>query len=159
MMHPRRVDLSSTRRRRLCPSAWPAAARGDGYTLELTRVTPERDNDLGENWRRSLDLGGSPGDVEGVTSVPRIFVRRGDLNADAKLNVTDVVLFLEALFRVREEPSCLAALDVNADAATDLADALAMLGFLFQGRVLSGVHECAPLEVRECQRWNFTAGE
>ena len=61
-----------------------------GLVHELTGVTPERDNDVSSNWRSSLELGGSPGSIQGVTFQPNRF-SRGDCAADGRLNVTDAV--------------------------------------------------------------------
>lgn len=145
--YPATVDFL----RYVSDGVWPAGARGDGYTLELAGVSPYRDNDAGENWRRSLALGGSPGDVEGITSTPRVMVRPGDVNADAKLNITDAILILQVLFHSDEEPTCRAALDIDRDAQADISDAIALLAFLFEGDTVPIPRECVVADDLECR--------
>jgi hypothetical protein len=46
---------------------WPTEADGHGYTLELN--DPSENNALAENWRASNIIGGSPGQINSVTSI------------------------------------------------------------------------------------------
>jgi hypothetical protein len=46
---------------------WPIEADGQGYTLEL--IESNMDNSLAENWRASKIVGGSPGQMNSVTSI------------------------------------------------------------------------------------------
>lgn len=111
---------------------WPAGADGAGRSIELTDVTPTRDNDLGPYWRASLDPGGSPGRVEGVTPPPSRY-HRGDANADGVTNLTDALTILGYLFQGAGEYPCLEAGDINASGSTNLADVLFLLLHLYQG--------------------------
>ena len=63
----------------------------------------------------------------------RVRFRRGDVNADGTLNVTDPVVLLNFLFLGGESPACLNACDSNDDETADLADAVATLRHLFLG--------------------------
>ena len=108
---------------------WPRRAGGLGFSLELTGVTPERDNDVSSNWRSSLELGGSPGSIQGVTFQPNRF-SRGDCAADGRLNVTDAVALLLYLFR-GGEVACEDACDVDGTVDVNLSDAVFLLNFIF----------------------------
>ena len=81
------------------------------------------------NWRSSLELGGSPGRIEGVTFEPMLF-SRGDCAVDGRLNVSDAVVLLLYLFRggeVRCEDAC----DVDGSQQINLSDAVYLLNFIF----------------------------
>jgi len=136
---------------------WPRDADGLGYTIELTRVAGDRDNDLGVYWRRSLKTGGSPGFVEGVSPGSSIF-RRGDVNSDGATNVTDAIGILRYLFQGAGEPPCLASADVDANGLVKAEDALLLLQYLFQAAASipsPGPGECAPApDVSLCKQSN-----
>lgn len=57
--------------------------------------------------------------------------RRGDVNADGKVDIADAIATLGYLFAEREAPSCLDAADANNEGKIDIADAIAVLGHLF----------------------------
>jgi len=59
--------------------------------------------------------------------------RRGDVNADAKLDLTDAIRTLNYLFGGGEEPGCLATADVSDSDGLNVADPIVLLGFLFLG--------------------------
>jgi hypothetical protein len=59
-------------------------------------------------------------------------VRAGDVNADARIDVTDAVALL-GFFFLGEELACPGVADVNADAASDNSDALYLLHCLYLG--------------------------
>ena len=100
-----------------------------GRSIELQDVSVDRDNDSGASWLESRELGGSPGSVGGV--VPT-FVR-GEVTADAKVDLTDVIFGLNYLFRGGAAPPCLDAADSNDDGQVGLTDAIYLLQHLFQG--------------------------
>jgi len=58
---------------------------------------------------------------------------RGDANADARLDLSDVIFTLGALFMGGEQGSCADAADSNDDGELDISDALYTLGRLFLG--------------------------
>lgn len=62
-------------------------------------------------------------------------MRRGDANADGRLNVSDGIAILGFLFLGDFDPPCLDAADVNdsGGAAVDISDATSLFGFLFLG--------------------------
>jgi hypothetical protein len=62
--------------------------------------------------------------------------RRGDANVDAKVDLSDAVYILTALFLTTSTtaPPCLAAMDANADGKNDVSDAVYLLAYLFQGK-------------------------
>jgi hypothetical protein len=126
---------------------WPQEADGHGRSLELTAVAPDRDNDLPHYWRASLDSNGSPGKIEGITSALVSF-RRGDVDADGRVNIGDAVAILFYLFRGFQAPGCVASADVNADGNLQLADAVYLLSAIFgRGAAIPppGPSECLPL--------------
>jgi hypothetical protein len=59
--------------------------------------------------------------------------RRGDLNADGAVNVSDVVTCMSYLFGGGAEPPCLRAADSNASDALDISDGVTVLYWLFAG--------------------------
>lgn len=59
--------------------------------------------------------------------------RRGDPNADGRMDLSDVVSVLRHLFGGGRAPSCAKSADANDDGTLDIADAVAMLAYLFSG--------------------------
>jgi hypothetical protein len=57
---------------------------------------------------------------------------RGDVNADAVVNIADAVSLLNYLFRSGKEPACLESANLNDDAAVNIADVIYSLGYLFR---------------------------
>jgi len=121
---------------------WPAAADGGGASL--VPVDPASPGDLNSPsyWCASAWLGGSPGEddpgglTEGGWQVP------GDINQDGRLDISDAVSTLRALFGgAPARLPCQGAgpgdggnrllLDLNADARVDIADVIHLLGYLF----------------------------
>ncbi len=58
---------------------------------------------------------------------------RGDVNADAALDISDPVGILGYLFLGAGEPACPDALDANDEGSIDISDAVFLLAFLFNG--------------------------
>jgi len=70
------------------------------------------------------------GDLSGTGSD---FIR-GELAGDGSINIVDVTILLQALFGSGQTPStCVDAADTNDDGIVDIADAIALLGYLFEG--------------------------
>jgi hypothetical protein len=109
---------------------WPQEADGMGYSLELTDVSPFRDNDLGANWQASASIGGSPGVIAGITPGV-IYFRRGDANADGSVDVSDALTTLLYLFAAGRTPPCLQSADADGTDEINLTDAVYLLQFLF----------------------------
>lgn len=59
--------------------------------------------------------------------------RRGYVDRDDKVKITDAVVLLNHLFVGGEEPDCLDAADTDDSGRVDLADAVALLNYLFLG--------------------------
>ncbi len=59
--------------------------------------------------------------------------RRGDPNADGRVNIADAVSILEYLFLSGDTPSCASSADTNDDTRINVADAVAILEHLFIG--------------------------
>jgi hypothetical protein len=59
--------------------------------------------------------------------------RRGDVNDDGAINVSDPVSILRFLFVGSAAPACLESADIDNDARIVLSDAVNLLGFLFRG--------------------------
>jgi hypothetical protein len=126
---------------------WPVRAGGLGHSLELTDVSPDRDNDLSEHWRSSILLGGTPGEIDRAGEAPVLF-SRGDCDADRRRSVADAVFLLRFLFLGADEPGCLDACDADGSRALDISDAAFFLADLFgRGRrpiPSPGPGECQP---------------
>jgi hypothetical protein len=108
--------------------AWPVVH--PGHSIELTKPSRERDNDLGDAWVESAQPGGSPGRL---LSVPEPTFVRGNGNNDSKVDVTDAVFLLAHLFGGSAGPVCPDAADADDNGKLDIADAIFMLRYLFQG--------------------------
>ena len=59
--------------------------------------------------------------------------RRGDVNDDGAVDISDPTVILNWLFLGGERPSCLDAANTNGDRAHDLSDAVTLLNYLFAG--------------------------
>jgi hypothetical protein len=59
--------------------------------------------------------------------------RRGDADASGKVNLSDAVFVLDALFFGGRRPPCDRAADANADDKVDLSDVVGILNYLFRG--------------------------
>ncbi|MCZ6794977.1 MAG: hypothetical protein O7J95_15345, partial [Planctomycetota bacterium] len=59
--------------------------------------------------------------------------RRGNVNADAEINLSDGIFLLAFLFRGGDPPGCRKAADTNDDGLLDLSDAVYLFSFLFLG--------------------------
>ncbi len=68
-----------------------------------------------------------------VAIVPPPDFRRGLINGDEVLDLSDPVFLLNFLFLGGERPSCLNAVDVNDDGSMDLSDAVSIFSYLFLG--------------------------
>ncbi len=66
-----------------------------------------------------------------VSSRDLPFFRRGDVNDDEAINISDPSALLLHLFRSAPEPTCPAAADANRDDALQLADAVFLFNYLF----------------------------
>lgn len=136
---------------------WPSDADGFGASLERTRT-----NDWGDDpasWAASAIRGdgtvgtpGAPNDSAPVVG----FQVPGDLDQDARLNVSDPVRLLRYLFGAIEPGSAdlpcvgdeanLAVADANGDGRLDIADPIHLLRYLFLGGPEpAGGRECVPV--------------
>jgi PKD repeat protein len=59
--------------------------------------------------------------------------RRGDANADGKVDISDAIAILGYLFGGGDGPACLDAADANDDGKVDISDAIYLLAHLFLG--------------------------
>lgn len=64
---------------------------------------------------------------------------RGDLNADSKVNLTDIMVFVKAVFRTMNPPP-LQMGDVNCDSRVNLGDIIYLVSFVFK----AGTAPCNP---------------
>ncbi len=136
---------------------WPPKADGFGHSLELVNVSEDLDNDQAVNWRASAAKGGSPGtiDREGSTT---IYFTRGNCNFDTQIDISDVIFLLLYLYGNGIEPPCIDGCDVNSDESVSIADAVALLSYLFVPEGYSipypGPGDCIPAREGFCQRSN-----
>ena len=78
------------------------------------------------------------------TAPPEPIFRRGDVNGDNLLDMTDALLSMDYQLLGGYEPSCEDALDFDDTGAVDLTDVIRALGFLFLGTVPP------PAQPRQC---------
>ncbi len=113
-----------------------------GVAALLFEVCPEASPDSIEGFLRkhARDLGAAgPDSVFGAGAVrlpdagTHAKFRRGYVDGDDKLKLTDAVVLLNHLFLGGEEPRCLDAADADDSGRVDLADAVALLNYLFLG--------------------------
>jgi parallel beta-helix repeat protein/predicted outer membrane repeat protein len=76
----------------------------------------------------AVDIGAHEHDCEA-----EVRFRRGDTNADERLNLTDAVVVLLHLFAGGEPPPCIESADLNDDGMLNLTDAVFGLNYLFRG--------------------------
>jgi hypothetical protein len=76
-----------------------------------------------------------PATLDGFVVLPlrMAFYRRGDLNADGSVDMSDAVFELNWLFTSGRVPECLDAADSNASTQANIADPIYTLQFLFGG--------------------------
>ncbi|MEM7262585.1 MAG: hypothetical protein AAF488_11390 [Planctomycetota bacterium] len=68
-----------------------------------------------------------------VCDVPAARFRRGDVDSNGRLEITDAVRIFRHLFLGLPSPACMDAADANDDARLDITDGIRILGALFQG--------------------------
>ncbi|MEM7262195.1 MAG: lamin tail domain-containing protein [Planctomycetota bacterium] len=119
----------------------------DGGGFSLVHLDPTLDKDTwqdADSWAPSGELLGSPGVVEGVDPPVGGFRRIGDANQDSRIDLSDGISLLRALFLGAQfELPCEGAgldeggnailFDPNGDASVDLSDAIYLLEYLFLG--------------------------
>jgi hypothetical protein len=101
--------------------------------VDAGTVTEAPSIDLDGNQRpcgAALDMGAY--EWGACTSPPHPF-QRGDVNADARLNVADAIVILGHLFAGRAAPPCMKSADANDDSQVNIADTIFLLGYLFGG--------------------------
>jgi hypothetical protein len=134
--------------------AWPREADGTGRTLELTAASEWRDNSVPGSWRASAAAGGSPGTVEGVEPAESRF-RRGDTDADGRIDLSDALVVLGYLYLGAGEPACREAGDTDSDGMIELDDPIFLLRHLFLGDQtpipFPGPGECGPTPAESCR--------
>ncbi|MBN1443606.1 MAG: right-handed parallel beta-helix repeat-containing protein [Planctomycetes bacterium] len=64
---------------------------------------------------------------------PSTLFRRGEVNLDASLDLSDAVFVLGYLFLGGEAPSCVKSADIDDSGGIDITDAVRLLGYLFLG--------------------------
>ncbi len=68
-----------------------------------------------------------------VSVLPAQGFIRGDVNADATVDISDPIAIIMFLFLSSSEPPCLDSADGNDDGRIDVADPIMLLAYLFQG--------------------------
>ncbi len=116
---------------------WPEPWRGHSVEL-IPWEEATVDNDRGELWQRSPVRGGTPGTLPGQA----VLFKRGDVDQNGRLQITDAIALLGYLFLNGPEPGCLDAADMDNDARTGVGDAIYFLSYLF----INGPAPHAPFE-------------
>ena len=70
--------------------------------------------------------------------------RRGDVNSDTKVDISDPIRLLMSLFLGAPAPSCLDAADATDDGRVDISDGIFLLGDLFRGELGSVILSPGP---------------
>ncbi len=135
---------------------WPEEADGTGPSLERIHASSYgRDP---ESWAASLEDGGTPGRTNSTAIEDGGLQRPGDLNQDLVLDLTDGIGILGHLFGgLAVEYPCddgspdgasnIALLDSNGNGGVELADAIHLFQYLFQGGPAHALGiECVRLE-------------
>ena len=118
--------------------------------IELAAAAPEFGQDEAEAFYLDEDFGiitklGTVAYTKEVTVEPGPpTFRRGDVNQDTRIDITDALALLGFLFRQGVPPACAKAADANDDGRINLLDAIAIPGSLF-GRI-----EALPAPAGEC---------
>ena len=115
---------------------WPAAQTlrcdvdldGDGE-FDVSEMVGGQTCGGSEDVRIDSDGDGFPDECASA----RELFRRGDCNADGRLNLSDAQCTLDFLFRGVGDLACVDAADANDDGRLDLSDAVFKLAFLFLG--------------------------
>ena len=122
-------------------STWYPETAGGGYSLVVVDSKAPRENwGKPENWRRSANIGGSPGVTDPEPPLAGLRVA-GDVNQDGKLGLFDALGLLHVVFVADPFPlPCgdaptdtgnKALLDVNGDSTVDQSDVVYLLNYLF----------------------------
>ena len=116
-----------------------AADPGEELTFTLVpkgteiRIGIDRDEDTFFD-RDEIDGCSDPADPLSTPPGPNCepTFARGDCNDDGTINITDPIFSLDAMFSGGPQPSCVDACDMDDDGSNGLADAIALLAYLFQ---------------------------
>lgn len=111
----------------------------DRFDLVETDTDAERElSILKDRWLGIVDLSSAPElrlaaeldvDLFELRPLPRF--RRGDTNGDGDLDLSDVIVLLDFLFRGRASISCPSAADADDDGEVVISDGIRILDFLF----------------------------
>jgi hypothetical protein len=102
------------------------------------------------HFKMQISTGGQPSPIgisHGIKSqamagyVYAAFVSHGDANADGIIDVGDVVLSINYLYREGSSPIPLEAGDVNCNGITDVGDVVFLINYLYR----NGISPCDPL--------------
>ena len=131
---------------------WARSTDGGGKSLVIrnARAAPETWA-LGESWRASAEIGGSPGRVDPGSGGQLL----ADVNLDGRRNVTDAVALLLAIsgrspFPCATPEANEQLLDANGDGRIDVSDAIHLLDFLFRSGTPS-VLDSRCMEIDGCR--------
>lgn len=86
----------------------------------------------------SLEIGGSGGCGEAMPSINCVMMclperfKRGDVNGDSGVDISDAIGTLSYLFQATPSP-CLDSIDTNDDGGVDISDAISVLNYIFAG--------------------------
>jgi len=109
---------------------------GDGI-WEARLKAPIRSLERGTLHVSAVDRQGNITRIDRTFSIdadPLPIFRRGDCNADTKMDISDTIFLLGYLFLAPEAPPrCFDACDTNDDSAVDMTDAIAVVNTLFLG--------------------------
>ena len=148
-------------------SAWHPSTAGGGHSLVLIDPSTPRDEyEDPSKWRPSFFSGGSPG-MEDPVELPAGGQIPGDVNQDARLNISDALRLVTLVFEVADGYPCqngramdtsnILVFDSNSDFRIAASDVVTVLLYLFADGAppAQGVN-C--IEIRDCPEVCETAG-
>ena len=82
-----------------------------------------------------VDLGNAIEPVleDGTFRILPVRFRRGFVNRDARLDLSDAIFLINYIFLGGLEPECLPSANVNGDSRLDLSDSIWLIGYIFRG--------------------------
>ncbi len=110
-----------------------------GEVVEIGRFPADSVHDFtppshrGDDWVLVIDDAAEDFPLPGASEIvdQTGHFRRGDLDGSQSRNVSDVIMILEALFKLDPFPACMKTADVNDDGIVDISDGVFLLLFLF----------------------------
>ncbi len=96
-------------------------------TVEERTFTLDFTGHLSDELGELVPFRSQPGKLDILPSIP------GDVNADGLVDIEDVILLLNYLYRGSSDPCVMEAADPNVDCRVEIGDAIYLINYLFKG--------------------------